>query len=498
MLSKIKRLFYLSGIYTIESIFEKSLYFFLIPVYTTFLSPKDFGIIGLMSITTGLIAKAITPPINAGLIRFYYSPEYSAKQRTFIFNLFLFLILQCIISSLLLYSLKNTVAGSVLNDGKLVYIVEVYCVILFFQPISSFFTALLRIAEKAKYLLFVSCVRLIISIVFILYALIYLKMGVLALIYGNLLGLIIVCIVCIPFFLKSIELRIAPGVLGSPLKYGYPLIVQGFALMFIHSGDLYVLRLFASVAIVGIYSFSYNFADIMNFMLAIPFKKALQPAVLKEEHDPETLKSFVSKNCTYFYVIGILLCLILSVFSREIIQLMARKEEFWSGWIIVPVVAYANLLHGLGHFFDNGLILMKKSFHISANILLAATINMGLNFLLIPVWGIMGAAIATLVSYIVWNALRLYFSGKLYGLYFETGRLVHVTVVGAGVLLISFFAAGTESVFYNSIIKILFIVSYPTVLFLTGFLTSTEKAHLTDILANAPTAFFPCRKKRIG
>ena len=497
MLSKIKRLFYLSSIYSIESIFEKSLYFFLIPVYTTFLSTEDFGIIGLMSITIGLITKAVTPPINSGLIRFYYSTEYSDKQKKFIFNSFLFLTAQCIIFSLILYSLKNTIAGSVLNDEKLVHIVEVYCAILLFQPVSSFFTTLLRMAEKAKYLLFVSCVRLFVSMLFILYALIYMKLGVLALIYGNLLGLIIVCILAFPFFLKSAEFKIAPSILGPPLKYGYPLIIQGFALMLIHSGDQYILKFFTSVTVVGIYSFNYKFADIMNFLLVLPFKKALQPAVLQQENDPESLKSFVSKNCTYFYVIGMLLCLILSVFSKEIVQLMARREEFWSGWIIIPVIAYANLLHGLGQFFNNGLILMKKSYHISANILIAVTVNIGLNIALIPVWGIMGAAIATLISYIIWNVLRLYFSGKLYGLYFEIKRLGHITVVGAGLFFLSFYFAETKSIVLNVIIKMFFILNYPAVLLITGFFTTKEKDYLTNIVINAVTACFPGQKRRI-
>jgi len=235
----------------------------------------------------------------------------------------------------------------------------------------------------------------------------------------------------------------------------------------------------------------------MNFLLVLPFKKALQPAVLQQENDPESLKSFVSKNCTYFYVIGMLLCLILSVFSKEIVQLMARREEFWSGWIIIPVIAYANLLHGLGQFFNNGLILMKKSYHISANILIAVTVNIGLNISLIPVWGIMGAAIATLISYIIWNVLRLYFSGKLYGLYFEIKRLGHITVVGAGLFFLSFYFAETKSIVLNVIIKMFFILNYPAVLLITGFFTTKEKAYLTNIMVNALTARFSGQKRRI-
>ena len=450
-----------------------------------------------MSITIGLITKAVTPPINSGLIRFYYSTEYFNKQKKFIFNSFLFLTTQCIIFSLILYSLKNTIAGSVLNDGKLVHIIEVYCAILFFQPVSSFFTTLLRMAEKAKYLLFVSCVRLFVSMLFILYALIYMKLGVLALIYGNLLGLIIVCILALPFFLKSAEFKIDPGTLGPPLQYGYPFIIQGFALILIHSGDQYILKFFTSVAVVGIYSFNYKIADIMKFMLVLPFKKALQPAVLRQEKNPEFLKSFVSRNCTYFYIIGMLLCLILSVFSREIVQLMARREEFWAGWIIIPVIAYANLLHGLGQFFNNGLILMKKSYHISANILIAVIVNIGLNIALIPIWGIMGAAIATLISYIIWNVLRLYFSGKLYGLYFEIKRLGHITIIGAGLFILSILAAGTESFFYNAIIKTLLILSYPMALFITGFFTLKEKFYLMDIIVNAVTACLSGQRRRM-
>jgi O-antigen/teichoic acid export membrane protein len=332
--------------------------------------------------------------------------------------------------------------------------------------------------ERAKYFVFTSISSLLLSAGLTLYLLTVLKKGVLALIVGNLIGLIVTVIMVLPVFIKKSTFKLSHSTLIPPLKYAYPLLLSEYSNLLIQSGDRYVLRIFNSVSTVGLYSFGYQIAGILQTALVTPLKQALQPVVLKQEEDPEAIRHFLRTGATYFYLIGCAACLLISLFSREILMLFARKEAFWAAWVIVPIITYSYVQHGLGNFVGWGMGLMKKSFHVSGIVLIAASVNIGLNFLFVPQWGMLGAAFATMLSYIVWNFLKAYYSAKFYNLHFEVGRFLHITGIGFGLYGLSLLVANSSAVEINMALKFLFFLGYPLMLWSTGFFSEGEKEYL--------------------
>ncbi len=478
IIDHLKRTVQLGTVYSIGSISQGALFVLLFPIYTSFLSPQDFGIIGLMSITVSLLTRFVSAPINSAFTRFYYAPEYKEKNGILLFNLFLWALLTIACCAAIFWGISEYLAGVILQDRNLAYLLKIYALILFLQPISSLFLCLLRMLEKAKYSVFTSISSLLISAGLTLYLLTVLKKGVLSLIVGNLFSLIVTVIMVLPVFIKRATFRLSGSVLIPPLKYAYPLLLSEYSNLFIQSGDRYVLRIFGSVSMVGIYSFGYQIAGILQTALVTPIKQALQPIVLKQEEDPEAVRHFLKIGATYFYLIGCAACLLISLFSREILMLFARKEAFWGAWVIVPIITYSYVQHGLGNFVGWGMGLMKKSFHISGTVLVAALANIGLNFLFVPQWGMLGAAAATMLSYVVWNCLKAYYSAKFYDLHFEVGRLLHITGIGFGLYGLALLLANNRAVEISVALKLLFFLGYPLMLWGTGFFSKGEKEYL--------------------
>ena len=478
IIDHIKRTIQLGSIYSIGSISQGALFVLLFPIYTSFLSPQDFGIIGLMSITVSLLTRFVSSPINSAFTRFYYAPEYKEKNGILLFNLFLWALLIITCCAVIFWRISEYLAGVLLQDRNLAHLLKVYALILFLQPLSSLFLCLLRMLEKAKYSVFTSISSLLLSAGLTLYLLIVLKEGVLALIVGNLIGLIVTVIMVLPVFVKRSTFKLSRSVLIPPLKYAYPLLLSEYSNLLIQSGDRYVLRIFNSVSMVGLYAFGYQIAGILQTALVTPVKQALQPIVLKQEEDPEAVRHFLKVGATYFYLIGCAACLLISLFSREILMLFARKEAFWGAWVIVPIITYSYVQHGIGNFVGWGMGLMKKSFHMSGIVLIAASANIGLNFLFVPQWGMLGAAFATMLSYIVWNVLKAYYSAKFYDLHFEVGRLLHITVIGVGLYGLSLFIANNGAIGTDMALKLLCCLGYPLILWGTGFFSGNEKEYL--------------------
>ena len=478
IIDHIKRTVQLGSIYSIGSVSQGALFVLLFPIYTLFLSPQDFGIIGLMSITINLLTRFVSSPINSAFTRFYYAPEYKEKSGILLFNLFLLALLTITCCAVIFWKISEYLAGILLQDRNLTHILKIYALILFLQPFSSLFLCLLRMLERAKYFVFTSISSLLLSAGLTLYLLIVLKKGVLALIVGNLFGLIVTVIMILPVFIKKSTFKLSRSTLIPPLKYAYPLLLSEYSNLLIQSGDRYVLRIFNSVSMVGLYSFGYQIAGILQTALVTPLKGALQPVVLKQEEDPEAIRHFLRVGATYFYLIGCAACLLISLFSREILMLFARKEAFWAAWVIVPIITYSYVQHGVGNFVGWGMGLMKKSFHISGIVLISALVNIGLNFLFVPRWGMLGAAFATILSYIVWNFLKAYYSAKFYDLHFEVGRLLHITGIGFGLYGLSLLVANNRAMEINVVLKFLFFLGYPLILWNTGFFSESEKKYL--------------------
>jgi len=484
MIKRVKRIIYLGGIYSLGTLVEKGMAFVFIPIYTTYLGTADYGVIGLMTVTVGLLSKLFFPPVNQGFIRHYYAPEFSDRQGLLLFNSLLFLTAQALVFSLLFFWFSQKIAQLVFAQAELVFIVKVYAFILFFDPISNFLLNYLNQKERARTIIGISWGHSLFYAAVVLAGLIIWDLGVLALIYGTLLGMVFKVICVLPVVFKEAECRVVPSVLVKPLKYGYPRIISGCSNLLIQSGDRYVLMIFSTLSSVGLYNFGYQISAIIYSLFVVPLTNALLPVTFKQEADPEQQREFLQKTCTYFYLAGMFACLFLSLYSREFIEIMARKEEFWAGWTIIPVIAFSYILFGLGSFFDWGLVMTKNGFQISINVFVGALVNIAGNFLLIPFWGIMGAAVATVISFIVLNWMRIHYSAKFYDLHFELRRLFHITAVAIGLYGFSLLMPDSQWLWLNMAFKLLVLIAFPGIIFATGFFRPQERQAMQSLWEN--------------
>ena len=150
IIDQIKRTIQLGSIYSVGSISQGALFVLLFPIYTSFLSPHDFGIIGLMSITVSLLTRFVSAPINSAFTRFYYAPEYKEKSGILLFNLFLWALLIITFCAVIFWRISEYLAGVLLQDRSLAHLLKVYALILFLQPLSSLFLCLLRMLERGE------------------------------------------------------------------------------------------------------------------------------------------------------------------------------------------------------------------------------------------------------------------------------------------------------------------------------------------------------------
>jgi len=459
---------------------ENALAFIFLPLYTAYLSAEEFGIIALITVSISVIIIFIEAPENAGIIRHYYDPLYTEKRKVLVFNLIAISILKTVITfGIIVIALKN-ISYLLLDSIRYTDVLFIYCLSIPFRVINNFGMLLLRLQQKAKVYITFSIIKFVVNTGLVLILLIIYGLGIYALAWGTLMGAFAMTIHVLPTIFRNIKFKFNKKITIPVLKYSYPLLIGSFSNYLIQLGDRFILKIFTTVQNVGIYSFGYKISRVMDFVFVTPAKQILEPSIFKLEKNINKLKEFIYNSTTYMYIMLFSCGLVLIFFSKEIIQLVAQKQEFYSSWVIVPFIVLSYIQHGIGLNLGQGIIMAKKAINKSILNLIAAVTNVLFNILLIPVWGIVGAAIATLISYIVWNILKIIYSFKLYDMKFDLKRLGIITLVGTLFCVIGLVSNLLNVMVIIILIKIVLIIMFPILIY--NILTENEKQFFKDML----------------
>ncbi len=208
----------------------------------------------------------------------------------------------------------------------------------------------------------------------------------------------------------------------------------------------------------------------VTLAIGTPVISGVWPTIRRMEERPDEQRAFVRQVTTFVCVAGVALAVGLSIFAQELIRLLASRPEFVAAAAVVPLLAFSQALQGLAAFTEAGITLGNKPAYCSGTAFAAAAVNLGLGFLLIPRFGILGAGWATLVSFVVWNGLNLYFSTKFYRLQFDVRRLLHSLLLGSLLVAAASFFPASLSPLILWPLKGLLAAAYPVLLVATGFL----------------------------
>jgi O-antigen/teichoic acid export membrane protein len=253
--------------------------------------------------------------------------------------------------------------------------------------------------------------------------------------------------------------------LREVLAFGLPKAPHGVMIQALNVADRVMLNRMQGPAIAGIYDKAYVLGAGVKFGLN-PFETAWQPFVLSRLRLPDAPR-VLAGVVTYAAAGFVALALGVALFGRELLMALTfTRHEFWAGAPVIPVVVLAYLLQGVFLLVSIGIGIEKRARYYPMITTIAAATNIGLNFLLIPRFGMMGAAWATVVGYFVMAALGGIISHRLYPIPFEGRRLLTIVLAAAVAYALSWLAPDTLVVAIA--VKAVLFVAFALVLFASG------------------------------
>jgi O-antigen/teichoic acid export membrane protein len=218
------------------------------------------------------------------------------------------------------------------------------------------------------------------------------------------------------------------------LAFGLPFFPYLLATWLIEASDRYLLQVFTSTDEVGWYALAYRIAAVMQISVAA-FSMGWAPLRYRIL-GREDAKELYARLTTYFVLVGSLMVVGLAVFARDLVKLVA-PPDFAPAADVVALLSLAYLLGGLSILMMTGMGVAKQTTSLGWIAGAAAVANIGLNLLLIPVWGMEAAAATTVLANVILVVGAWYYSERIYPVPYEWGRIGLVTAVACVVVVVA-------------------------------------------------------------
>lgn len=472
MINSIKSTITNTFIYGIGNLATKLVGFILIPVYVKYFSISTYGVLALLEVTNSALVSILGLALTQALYRWYWDEAFITKRKSIFFTILSFLIV--FLGSVIFISYFFITDFSFFIFGEIKFYNLIYLVIITssLQIITQTISTLIQLQQKAILYTIVNVSTLVIQLLFTLYFITIKKTGLYGIYYAQIISFCFYIIFVFYYLIKNIEIKIDLLILKKMLAYSSPWLISNIAALIINISDRYFIRIFGEMGDLGIYQFGYKIANTVSVLIIASAQMAIFPMMFKKMNDPDA-KRFYSKIMTYFTFGVMFFILFLNFYGFEIIKFLARKKEYWDAFGIIPFISLGLIFAMLKDLTSIPLQIAKKSTLVSKIIIFSAIFSLMLNWLIIPKYGSIGAAISFIFSQLFYFLLMTYFAQKNYKINYEFWKIIKMLLVGIFLFFISLSLANF-SLPIRMISKIFLIIAFPVILYFLSFYEKIE------------------------
>jgi len=414
-----------------------------IPIVTRLFTPAEYGNYILVLATVGVFTT-ISGWLSLSVIRFYPAAERDGRLEEFYGSIARLMLPSTAVLALLFSAFLLVIQSRITPRlSHLMWIgVLVFIVSASFDLLQHFPRARRQIGLYSGFIIWKS----ITAAGFGIGLVIVFHFGVEGLLWGSVFSLAISLPLLWKKTLGSISLASPDSVARTRemARYSLPLIAGNLAGWILSLSDRYVLQFYRGSGEVGVYSAGYNISERSIMALITLFGLAFAPLAIHiwEKEGEARSKEFLNKLTRLYLLVCIPSVVGLSVLARPVMKIMTPGNYF-EGNRIIPLIAAGIFFLGLSIIFQAGLVFHKRTGFITISVIISGLFNVVFNFLLVPIYGYIAAAITTLFSYSLLLTLTIFLSRRFFSWEFPYKTLIKAgcaaLVMGGVIFLINIF-----------------------------------------------------------
>ena len=463
-----------SAIYGLGGLVSRVLAVLLLPLYTRYLSTSDYGKVETLVAATTVLAIVLRGGISSAFFRFTFDSQDPERRRAVLRTSFWFTMTMATAGLAAGLVLSGSIARALFGSGGDWKLVAAAFVGLWAQMNYEQLTSVFRVEERSVAYVCASLANILITVGVTVALVVAFDQGPLGVIVGNFTGTLAVYLALLGYRREQLGLTFDRGLLREMNRFGMPLVPSALFLWTTNFSDRFFLVKLDGADEVGLYSVGVRIASAMVLLLTA-FRTAWPAFAYSIESDAEAKRTY-GFVLTYLLVVSSWVAAALGLLSPWLVEWLTAPEFHEASRVVSPL-AFAAVAFGGYIVISIGVGRAKRTQFNWVITGAAAVLNVALNLALIPPYGMMGAAIATVAAYTLMFAGMAWWSQRVYPVPYQWRRAA--TAVGAaGALVVAgkLLDAGLPLAVGLS-------AAYPLALGLLGFYLPAERARLRRLVA---------------
>jgi O-antigen/teichoic acid export membrane protein len=459
----------------------------LVPVYSRKLNAGDFGVLSLLTVTLTLVTIVLKFGLNHAFFRHYYETDDPEHRRKIVGSTLIFLFVSSAAGTALLWLIAPQATAILFKgDQSRANLVQLVFLICFFEVMSSVPDSILRAKFKSAQYSALNITAFLFQLVVIVYLVIGVGPTVKNVLIGRLIGVAFEVLLFYAMVFRDLSLKFSAPELRGLLAFGTPLIFGQISFHLFMMIDRFFLERYTTERDLGAYAMANTLVSVVTILVTVPFSQVwtvMRFSVMNEEGADE----YYSRVLTYILFVSMFFALCVSAVAGDGLRLFSLNG-YWRAATIIPLLGLAAVLDCASRVLNVGITLKKRTIFAPIVIVVALAVNIGLNFWLIPRYGIMGATVSTLLSYIVFCGLRYWASNMFFKVRYEWGRVFTILAVGSAMIGLFYLndslrgdSPSDARLALSLAIKASLALSFPLLLFAFHFFDEREMHRIGEI-----------------
>lgn len=429
----------------------------LIPIFTKFLGSSAYGSWSLILATVFLIQPFITLGLSNAIVRFGSSMDIRNSSKLIMSTIFI-VIFSGSIFSILIYFISDFLSLIIVGNNSLSFLFRLSSPLFLLVSLNTIIVGSFRVYKLIKRYVFVVCFQTLIEIVVVSLA-IFLDFGlegaIIILVVSNLLGFIL----AFYFLFSKIQLQ-KPNFIGFKeyLFFSIPIIPTVVFQFIVSSSDRYFIGHYLGISDVGVYSAAYGMAALLLIFSAYVVY-AMRPVVYKlfENNEIDELKIFLSNSFKGVVLLTVPASLGLIAVSSPLLSLLTTPDFIGPGRFVITFVSLGIAIYSVALVISEPINFFKKTRLFLYIFSLASFINIILNIIYIPIFGLFAASLSTLISYLILASFIFIYSRRLLKFNLEIFFVLKILIcsIVMGILVVLFNPSNLMELIVSVILAIL-------------------------------------------
>ena len=476
MIDVLKKISHHTLIYSVGGMANKLIGFVLLPIYTSHLSVQEYGILAILEVTNQFVVTVVGFRLSTAMMRWYADCNEERDRKKVIFSGLFGVLMSIILLNSINQPFADQYAYVLLDDTEFSSYFSYLFLWASFEVLTVYIFDIIRIKEKSVLFISLTIVRLVVTLLLNIFFVVHMKLGILGIIYGNLIGGAFTTIITLPVVIRNTIFELDRKVMIGMLRFGFPLIFSNLSSLALTLGDRFFIKYFLTLEDVGIYSFAIKIANVVKLIVVQSFQAGFFPIAFKM-FDAKGADRFFGKLFSYFMLLVILSSVSMFLFADDIISVLLsdKSMDYLKGTFLIPLISVLISFRAAQAFFTIGFHYSKKTYLSAYILLIAVLLNFAFNALLIPRFELLGVILGTAIADLVVLVLYFKVSQKYYRVLYNKSQILLMIVCLFFSVTMYYFVSSLDLAFYaRLLLKAGVILSVVGLLLVCGFFSNKD------------------------